>query len=99
MQRPASGTEKAHAMAEASMGWLGSSFAEKNLEVQVDKELKRSEHSDIQQRAAAYWIVVRLANNSFSLSGTPKITSHSFGFPITRKTLTLWRESNGGLPK
>lgn len=85
-------------MAEANMDWLGSSFAENNLEVQVDKELNRSEQFAGQQRAAAYWIVpVRLAGNSLPLLGTPKITSQSFGFPITRKALTLWRESNGGL--
>ena len=98
---PASGTEKAHAMAEASMDWLGSSFAEKNLEVLVGRELNTSQQfAGQQRRTAAYWVVpVRLASKSFPLSGTPKITSHSFGFPITRKTLTEWSEFNGGPPR
>lgn len=48
------------------------------------------------QRTAAHWVVpVRLASKSCPLFGTPEITPHSFGFPITKKTLTHWCKING----
>ena len=90
-------TEKAQAMADVSTDWLRSSFAEKNLKVLVGRKLNASQQSAGQQRTAAYWVVpVRLASKSSPVSGSPEITSHSFAFPITRKTLTKWTKFNGG---
>lgn len=86
--------------AEANMDWLGSSSAEKNLEVLVGRELNMSQQFAAQQRTAACWVLpVRLSSKSYPLSGTPEIASHSFGLPIRKKTLTYWSEFNGGPPR